>query len=424
VNIAFVVIAALMLIAALAFVLPPLLRARSQATDPAQEARRKLKALDQARSDGILTDAEYSAKRSTLAEAMLDTIEAKPQRAAATFYVALAVALLLPASAIVLYRTLGEPRALDPAMLAAQAEVSTAEHGPDMDAAITKLAEKMKQNPDDVEGWTLLGRAYKATQHFSEARDALKRAHELAAGDADVTVEYAEALALASPDHRVQGESRDLLEKTLKADPQNQRGLWLLGIADSQAGRFDAAIATWNRLLPMLPPNSDVAASIKKQIARAEATRDGKPLPAEDDSDVAESGAAQAPSTAPADANPATAASGPRIAVKVTLDPKLKDKVGPGDTLFIFAKAASGPPMPLAIQRLTAGQLPASVTLTDGMGMMPSMRLSQFPQVIIGARISKSGQAIAQSGDLQALSPAIANTRTEPVELKIDQVVP
>ncbi len=422
-NIAFVGITALMLIAALGFVLPPLLRPRSGAANPAQEARRKLRALDQARSDGILTDAEYAAKRSALAEAMLDTIDAKPQRtASSTFYVALALALLLPAGAILLYRTLGEPRALDPAMLAAQAEVAAAEHGPDMEAAITKLAEKMQQNPNDAEGWSLLGRAYKATQHFAEARDALKHAHDLAADDADVTVDYAEALALASPDHRVQGESRALLDKTLKANPQNQRGLWLLGISESQAGNFDAAIAAWNRLLALLPANSDVAASIKKQIARAQATRDGKALPAEDENEVADAGAAQAPPTAQSDAS--AAGGGPKITVNVSLDPKLKEKVAPGDTLFIFAKAASGPPMPLAIQRMTAAQLPASVTLTDGMGMMPSMRLSQFPQVIIGARISKSGQAIAQSGDLQALSPAMANTREDPVELTINQVVP
>jgi cytochrome c-type biogenesis protein CcmH len=422
VSIAFILLAAIMLIAALAFVLPPLLRGGA-AADPQVEMRRKLKALEQARVDGVLNETEYASKRAALGEAMLSMIDAKPQRAPSAFYAALALALLLPAGAIALYRHVGEPRALDPAALAAHDAPSSADHGPDMEAAIGKLADKLKQNPQDAEGWTLLGRAYKATQRFAEGRDALKRAHELAADDVDISVEYAEALALASPDHRIQGESRDLLDKALKADPQNQRGLWLSGIADSQAGKYDAAIATWTRLLPLLPPDAEVVASIKKQIAQAQALRDGKPLPA-DDAEEPPAANAAASATAPSANSDAAKNGGPHITVKVTLDPKLKDRAAPGDTLFVFAKAASGPPMPLAIARLTAAQLPASVTLSDGMGMMPSMTLSQFAQVVIGARISKSGQAIAQSGDLQTLSAPIANTRTEPVELTIDQTVP
>ena len=112
-----------------------------------------------------------------------------------------------------------------------------------------------------------------------------------------------------------------------------------------------------------------------------------------------------------------------RITVKVALNPKFKDRVGPKDTVFVFAKAAQGPPMPLAIMRLTASQLPASVTLTDGMGMVPNLTLSQFPQIVLGARISKSGNAMAQPGDLQTLSAAMTTAQTEPVQLTIDQRV-
>jgi cytochrome c-type biogenesis protein CcmH len=110
--------------------------------------------------------------------------------------------------------------------------------------------------------------------------------------------------------------------------------------------------------------------------------------------------------------------------VEVALDPKLAGKLAPGDVLFIYAKAASGPPMPLAIQRMDATKLPVTVTLTDGMGMLPSMKLSQFPQVVIGARVSKSGNAMPQSGDLQVLSKPMAVTTTDPIKLTIDQVVP
>jgi tetratricopeptide repeat protein len=115
--------------------------------------------------------------------------------------------------------------------------------------------------------------------------------------------------------------------------------------------------------------------------------------------------------------------SGARITVKVALNPKFKDEVGPKDTVFVFAKAADGPPMPLAIRRLTASQLPASVTLTDGMGMTPNLTLSQFPQIILGARISKSGNATARPGDLQTLSTALTTAQTKPVQLTIDRRV-
>lgn len=412
---AFLIFAALMLIAALAFVLVPLLRTRV-GDDAQNEARRRRKALEAAHADGILTDAEYAAKCAALAQA---APASAPARTRTGFAVALAVALLLPAAAILLYWQLGAPRALDPANLVARLG-----EGADIEAAIAQLAEKMKQDPDNAEGWALLGRAYKSTRRFAEARDALKRAHDLLPDDADLMVEYAETLVLSSSDHRIQGEALDLIEKAIQTNPQNQKGLWLAGIADSQAGKYAEAVKKWNTLLPLLPPGSNVADSVQEQIAQAEALRDDKPLPASSAQPPAEISKAAAAAEAGANEAQAAATSGPRILVTVALDPRLKDKVAPGDTLFVFAKAASGPPMPLAIAKLSAAQLPASVTLTDAMSMMPNMNLSAFAQIVIGARISKSGQAIAQSGDLQALSAPLPNSRSEPVELTIDQAVP
>jgi len=412
---AFLIFAALMLIAALAFVLVPLLRTRV-GDDAQNEARRRRKALEAAHADGILTDAEYAAKCAALAQAAPASV---PARTRTGFAVALAVALLLPAGAILLYWQLGAPRALDPANLVARSG-----EGADIEAAIAQLAEKMKQDPDNAEGWALLGRAYKSTRRFAEARDALKRAHDLLPDDADLMVEYAETLVLSSSDHRIQGEALDLIEKAIQTNPQNQKGLWLAGIADSQAGKYAEAVKKWNTLLPLLPPGSNVADSVQEQIAQAEALRDGKPLPAPSAQPPAETSKAAAAAETGANEAQAAVSSGPRILVTVALDPRLKDKVAPGDTLFVFAKAASGPPMPLAIAKLSAAQLPASVTLTDAMSMMPNMNLSAFAQIVIGARISKSGQAIAQSGDLQALSAPLPNSRSEPVELTIDQAVP
>ena len=423
----FVMFAALMLALALAFVLRPLLT-RHAPDDPAALARRRMQALLEAHAAGVLSDTEFAAKRTELGDQLLAAIDTGPPRSRAPFVAATAVALLLPALSIVLYRAVGSPAALDPAALVAAPATAPGEHGQDMEQAIDKLAAKLKQNPGDAEGWALLGRAYLETQRFAEARDALKHAHELVADDPDVGVAYAEALTLASESHQFDAQARALIETALKADPKNQRGIWLLGIADYQAGKFDAAIADWNLLLAQLPKDSTIAQSVRSQIARAEAARDGKPLPAETAAAeipaAGETAQAEAPQAATATTAAATAADGAHLTVKVTLDPNLTAQVSPADTVFVYAKAASGPPMPLAIQRLRADQLPATVVLTDGMGMLPSMKLSQFPQIIIGARISKSGNAIAQAGDLQTVSKPLDVRTTAPIALTIDQIVP
>ena len=411
----FVTIAALMIAAALAFVLPPLLRGRVAHVDPSADARRRLDALNAAYKSGILNEAEYAAKRAELGDHLLVGVAAPPTAPRGAYIAAIAVALLLPAAAIVLYRVVGTPVAMEPAAIAAAAQ-EPPDHGQNIDEAIGNLATKLKQNPNDAEGWVLLGRAYEATQRFAEARDALKHAYDLAKGEPDITVAYAEAQVLASDSHRIEGEPLALIQTALKAAPDNQRGLWLLGISQYQQKKYDAAIATWQRLIGVLPKDSDIIAPVQRQIAQAQAERDGKAPPAE--AEASASAATATPPTAPA------SAAGPHLTIDVALDPKLKEKLSPNDVLFVYAKAASGPPMPLAIQRVAASKLPMTVTLTEGMGMLPNMKLSQFPQVIIGARVSKSGDALPQSGDLQVLSKPLAVTTTTPIKLVISQVVP
>lgn len=405
----FFVLAAAMIAAALAFVLVPLLRARGTAADG---HARRLRALDDALAAGVIERDEYAAKRAAIEASPPAAPAAGRSRAAGATIIV--VALLLPASALLLYRVVGTPEALDPTRLAS-AETAHGDTGPAMEQAIATLAQRLKEHPDDVEGWALLGRAYGATGHLAEARDAWKRARELAPDNAAVTVEYAQALAVAADDRRIAGEARTLLESVLASDPRNQRALWLLGISDYQTGRYDAAIARWRALQPLLPPDSEVARSVGAQIADAEAKRDGKPSPA-----VAEA-AQDTPAAAP---GAGVAATSPKLTVNASLAPALKDKLDPDATLFVFARAAGGPPMPLAIRRLKASELPVTVTLDDSLAMMPSMKLSSFPQVVLGARVSKSGNAMPQSGDLQAVSAPIDVHRSEPVELTIDSIVP
>ncbi|HJU38277.1 MAG TPA: tetratricopeptide repeat protein, partial [Tahibacter sp.] len=337
-------------------------------------------------------------------------------RTPAAFGAIVAIVLLLPAAAIGLYVALGNPAAMDPA---AAAPAANGDHGPDMDQAVAGLAAKLKQNPDDAEGWLLLGRAYKSMQRFDDARDAVKEAYQRMPDNPDVQVDYAEALALASADRKLDGEPRELLQKAVKSNPQHQRGLWLLGVADRQAERYADAVAHWETLLAQMPAGSDAANSVQAQIDEA---RSAGKLPA-GQATAGQAASGQATAAAKPEAAAPAADGDIRLTVTVALDAKLRTQAPADATVFVFARAASGPPMPLAVQRVKVSDLPTTVTLTEGMGMLPNLKLSQFPQVVIGARVSQSGNAIAQPGDLQTLSAAVDVKRREPVEVTIDKVV-
>lgn len=410
-TVTFVLLAGLMLLAALAFLLPPLLRHGRAGTPAAAQHR----ALDDALAAGVITADEHLAKLAAL-EQQASREESAP-RTRSAFNSALGTLLLLPAAAIGLYLHLGNVGAMDPAVTAAAAAASGTP-GPDMDAAVKGLVDKLARSPDDVEGWMLLGRAYKSMERFPEARDALKNAYDRAKDNPDVQVDYAEALALSGEGRRIDGRPRELLDAALKTDPGHQRALWLLGIADYQQQNYAAAVARWEQLRALMPPESDARGSLDRQIADAR-QRGGLDASAT----AAPASTAPAATTAAAAGDPAASA-GPRLTVEVSLDPKLRDKAPAGASVFVFARAASGPPMPLAVQRLSVADLPATVVLTDAMSMMPTMKLSQFPQVVVGARISASGNATAQSGDLQTLSAPLDAASKAPVALVIDQILP
>ena len=404
-TVVFWLLAGLMALAAVALVLRPLLRGAAP-RDP------RLAALERAKRDGVIDDAEFEAKRAALGT----PVSVAPE---APRLLAIALAVGLVVLAFTLYRVVGEPRAIVP-VIAGAAAPGTA---PALEDAATGLAERLRRNPEDAEGWLLLGSAYKTMQRFADARDALANANRLAPENPDAMVAYAEALALAAPDRRLDGEALALLERALSIDPAHQRGLWLSGIAALQDERWADAVSVWERLLTQLPPDSDVAESVREQIAQARA-RAGMPALAErvapDDS-----ASAAVPATETRPGTDGEGAAGPRLVIEIGLAPELAGRVAAGDTLFVFARAPQGSKMPLAIQRLPVPRFPATVVLDDSMGMMPALKLSQAGEVVIGARISKSGNAAAQSGDLEIISaPVTVASQRGPVRLVIDRVVP
>jgi len=311
------------------------------------------------------------------------------------FVLALLIAFVVPLATAGLYLLVGTPVALN--------GVPTQSPPLDIDQAVTELRQHLATKPDDLQGWMLLAQTMAAMHQPGQARDAYDHALKLAGNNTVAMVGWAEADSMTRQDHRIEGRAQSLLERAVQLEPENQRGLWLLGIGQFQHDRYADAAATWRRLQPLLAPGSNVAKAVNEQIAVADARSGVKPV--------------QQP-TQPVQQTP----QGPQLQVEVSLSPTLKDKLAAGDTLFVYARAEQGPPMPLAVAKLSASMLPAKVTLTDAMGMTPQFTLSSATRVFIGARVSKSGQAIAQAGDLEGNAGVVDVDSKTPVHVTIDKV--
>ena len=311
-------------------------------------------------------------------------------RPGSLFALVLAVAFVVPLSAGGLYLLVGTPVALDGV---------TAQPSMDIDKAVAELRDHLEQQPDDLQGWMLLAQTEAALHQNAQARDAYDQALRLDPKNGAAMVGWAEADSMVRDDHKIEGRALDLLKQAVQADPANQRGLWLLGISQFQHEDYAASAATWRRLQPLLEPGSNVAKAVTEQIAVAEARAGGKPASA-------------------------ASAEEPHLTVQVQLAPALRDKLKPGAALFVYARAEQGPPMPLAVARLDASRLPATVTLTDAMAMAPQFKLSSADKVFVGARVSASGQAIAQSGDLEGDAGVVPVDQADPVRIVIDKVHP
>lgn len=323
-------------------------------------------------------------------------------RSRSVLVTAVLLVVIVPAATLGLYRLIGNPLALNP-QARKPPQVSVAQ-------AIKQIRGHLAKKPDDLQGWLVLGQAYTMLNRPGKARDAYGHALKLSPDNPNIMVSLAEADSLARADHRISGQSRALLRKAVKADPRNQRGLWLLGISDFQAGDFADASLIWRRLQALLQPDSKVADAVTRQIAIADARASGK-TQAQAEKLVSGHRAAAAP-----------ARGGPHLTVQVSLAPALKARLKPGSTVFVFARRVHGPRMPLAVTRVAAKTLPATVTLTDAMSMAPGMNLSSARRVTLTARVSADGQALAQKGDLEGDVPAVAVSTAQPVKVVIDHV--
>lgn len=301
-----------------------------------------------------------------------------------------AFAVAVTVIAIGLYQVVGTPAALDPARREPPADLAQ---------AVIQLEAELAANPDQPEGWRLLGRAYRAQDRLDDSVRALRKAAGLTPDDPDTQVEYAEALAQADPDKRFGEEATRILHTVLERDPQHSRARLMLGVAQRQAGQDAEAARTWQALLPQLGP--EAADSLRTQIAAAREAAGLPPL-----SDTPDSQAA-----------PDATADG--VTVRVRLDEHLAARVrlDPAAVLFVIARAPDGPPMPVAVARRSAGELPLQLVLDDSDSPMPTRPLSALAEVELVARISATGSATPSEDDLSSVPVRIRLPATEPVEL-------
>jgi len=412
----FWLVVAMLLGGVLLMLLPPLWKSRGGAEAVTRGTANLAVYRDQWREaehdlgDGLLAPEQFEQARDDIQRRWLEDAGAPAARAAAPVArrSAIVLALLLPLASVLTYLQLGDLRALSAAPPLTPPAAGEARHSvtpEQIEARVAALSERLKAEPGNAEGWVMLGRSYVVLGRFRDAATAWRRANDLLPGNPNLLADLADVVAM-SQGKRLSGEPAGYIQQALDADPRHVKALALAGSAAFEARDYAAARAYWERLAALVPAGSEIARSMQGSIAQA--------------SRLEAALAGVAPAKAVAATAPATA---PALTGEVRLSPEMAARVAAGDTLFIFARAAEGPRMPLAIVRRPVGDWPAAFALDDSMAMAPNLRLSGFGQVVVSARISRSGNATPQPGDLTGQSAPVA-PGAQGLRLVIDQVQP
>jgi cytochrome c-type biogenesis protein CcmH len=427
----FWLVAGLLLAGALLLMLPALWAPRPAVQGQAGGAnvavyRDQLKEAERDLAADVITPERFEQLRGEIQRRVLEDTQAADAPASTlqpARRMALSLALLIPAASIATYLALGTPEASAPGFTAQRAaadgkhEVSPEQ----IQSMVAALAERLKAEPNNPEGWQMLGRSYTALGRYRDAATALRKASELQPKNVDLLADLADVLGMAQG-KRLTGEPAKVIQQALDLDPKHVKTLALAGSVAFEQKDYANARAYWGRLVAVLPPDSEIARSVQGSIAEATRLESGG-APMAQAPDAAAAPTAPAP-PAPASPKGASAAAGnARITGEVALSPELAARVAAGDTVFIFARAAQGPRLPLAIAKQAAGTWPLRFTLDDSMSMAPNMNLSAFGRVVVGARVSKSGNATPQSGDLFGQSEPVANS-AQGLKITINQVQP
>jgi cytochrome c-type biogenesis protein CcmH len=401
--ITFWAVAILLLAIAVAMLLWPLLKAsKANQSDIDQRqmniniAKERLAELDKEREDKELSDEDYQEIKKELEGALFFDLEdqsvpqdeEKEEKAGTWGFVL--IAIFVPLLSISMYVMLGSPEGMkmipgqQPERIAANPQQNQAGSIKEM---VIKLVEKLKKNPKDADSWFVMGRTMMNLDQYQEAVIAFRKVLSLTGDDAVTLVSLADALAMEYGGV-LDGEPESLLEKAITLDGNNVTALWLLGMAAERRENHQLSLSYWEKLYPMLENGDPTKDTLKDLITEAKSGL--------------ENGGSVTANIAPAQSiNSAKTTNSTQIRVSVRISDELRASTSGNELVFIYAKAMSGPPMPLAAVKMKVSDLPADVILNDSMAMMPQMKLSSFDKVIIGARVSKSGQPVSQMGDYE-----------------------
>ncbi|MFE8069543.1 c-type cytochrome biogenesis protein CcmI [Marinobacteraceae bacterium S3BR75-40.1] len=417
------ILTALVALALLFVVYPVLRRSQSGKGEPAPDRRSqnlaayrsRLAELEQERETGVLAPEDYESLKEELEAGLLEDVEVaeqaeeRPRAQGRLFwFTSLAAFVLVPVLSLAMYQHWGASDELARVQAMQEWRDKVAQGEIAVPALLKELRDKLEANPDNVEGWAMLGRFSMRIQDYGQAAYAYQRLADLV-GENPMEAAAAWGLVAQARFFDEQGQLTDSVQSAIKKardrNPNEVNSLGLLGIAAFQQQDFREAIKYWNQLLEAAPQHPQ-RQTIEQGIARA---RQALGLPP-----VADAGEEKAGGSG--------AAPKVQVELKVSLSESLGEQPAPGDTLFVYAKATSGPPMPLAIKRLTASDLPVTVTLTDKMAMSPRATLATADNVMLIARVSPSGNAMPQSGDWQGqVGPIEVTTDMGSHTIKIDQ---
>lgn len=409
-----------LVIVALAFLLPPLLgRYRNISGEHAAMNvalyREQFAELERDLNNGSLNAEQYEEsrrelERRLLADAQTEDVATTPGR---NMPLAALLLVAVPLAAVLLYLKLGSPQAVAPQQIDVSSMGAGHATGGQLDPLVEKLAVRLRdKTPNDGEGWVLLAHSYIEMGRFPDAVRAFEKAVKLVPADAQLLADYADAQAMMN-NRRFDGKPAELIKQALAADASNPKALMLAGSEAFERKDYAHSVDYWEKLLKLLPPDSDEAREISMSVKEARNLLPPSARTEEKLDNLADFSAKES----------IAASTGASVSGMVSLSPALAAKVSPTDKLFVFARALNGPKMPLAIIQAQAKDLPFKFTLTDAMAMMPQLKLSSFPEIVVVARVSKSGNASPQSGDLQGGSGRV-KAGEKNVRVTIDAVVP
>ena len=436
-NILFWVLLLLMLLLAVVILIYPLLRVRRTESIAYKDSNLglyddKLAELEADLGEGRIDHEQYQQARVEIDRELLQDIPEESRETASLHYgaqlkrqpgLALMISVFLPMVALLVYMKLGMhaastgvPHSQVQARAQAQPQSQQAGQAGSIEEMTRKLAERIQQQGGNLEEWTMLARAYKHMGQYAQSAEAFEQAVQMNPS-AQLMLEQAEAIALGN-NQQFTPQARSLVMRALELEPDNLNVLWFAGVAEFQAGNYRSSIEHLSRLSEQAKQDPEIDRSLRLYIdkARSALLAAGEEVPGTDE--------IMGTTAASGDVATAVVAGGEAsLQVKVGVSDDVRSRFAAGDAVFVYAKAAAGPKMPLAVQRLTLEQLPATITLDDSMAMMEGMNMSAFGSVVVSARVTKTGSAIAKAGDYIGQSEVEDVTKAELVEIQIDTMV-